>query len=163
VAHGNVGDRPSGGAPTRWGGLGLLALALVVCPLALYRPTGPRPASGTREPVGPGRGGAGTLEVLDGVHFECGLTPIDCAQQGLCDRPNLSLPTRSRPRLPTPTASASDRGLDHVIISRNAHLRRVLHAYLASHNTIRPHHALAQKGPRPRDVPPPGLVSRPRF
>jgi len=62
VAHGNVGDRPSGGTPTRWWGLGLLALALVVCPLALYRPTGPRLASGTREPVGPGRSaGAGTL------------------------------------------------------------------------------------------------------
>jgi hypothetical protein len=40
VAHGNLGDRPSGGAPTRWWGLGLLALALVVFPLALYLPTG---------------------------------------------------------------------------------------------------------------------------
>jgi hypothetical protein len=31
--------------------------------------------------------------VLDGFHFECGLTPIDCAPQGLCDRPSLSSPT----------------------------------------------------------------------
>jgi hypothetical protein len=44
------------------GGLGLLALALAVCPLAPVPADRARLASGTREPVGPGRcAGAGTL------------------------------------------------------------------------------------------------------
>jgi putative transposase len=45
--------------------------------------------------------------------------------------------------------------LDHVIILSEAHLRRVLHAYLAYYNTTRPHQSLENNSPQPRDVEPP--------
>ena len=45
--------------------------------------------------------------------------------------------------------------LDHVIILSEAHLRRVLRAYLAYYNTARPHQSLANNSPQPRLVEPP--------
>jgi putative transposase len=47
--------------------------------------------------------------------------------------------------------------LDHVIIVGEAHLRRLLRAYLAYYNTVRPHQALEQNSPRPREVRSPAL------
>ncbi len=46
--------------------------------------------------------------------------------------------------------------LDHFIILSEAHLRRLLRLYLAYYNTARPHRALDNNCPRPRDVQPPG-------
>ena len=45
--------------------------------------------------------------------------------------------------------------LDHVIILSEAHLGRVLRAYLAYYNTARPHQSLANNSPHPRVVQPP--------
>ena len=45
--------------------------------------------------------------------------------------------------------------LDHVIILSEAHLCRVLRAYLAYYNTARPHQSLANNSPQPRMVEPP--------
>ena len=45
--------------------------------------------------------------------------------------------------------------LDHFMILNEAHLRRLLRAYLAYYNTVRPHQALANNCPRPRNVQPP--------
>ena len=45
--------------------------------------------------------------------------------------------------------------LDHVIILSEAHLCRVLRAYLAYYNTARPHQSLANNRPQPRMVEPP--------
>jgi putative transposase len=45
--------------------------------------------------------------------------------------------------------------LDHVIILSEAHLCRVLHAYLAYYNSARPHQSLANNSPHPRVVQPP--------
>jgi transposase InsO family protein len=42
--------------------------------------------------------------------------------------------------------------LDHVIILSEAHLCRVLHAYLAYYNTARPHQSLHNNSPHPRVV-----------
>jgi len=47
--------------------------------------------------------------------------------------------------------------LDHFIILSEAHLRRLLRVSRAYYNTVRPHQALENTGPRPRDVQPPGL------
>ena len=47
--------------------------------------------------------------------------------------------------------------LDHFIILSEAHLRRLLRAYLAYYNTVRPHQALENNSPRPRDAQPPAL------
>ena len=45
--------------------------------------------------------------------------------------------------------------LDHFMILNEAHLRRLLRTYLAYYNTVRPHQALANNCPRPRNVQPP--------
>jgi transposase InsO family protein len=45
--------------------------------------------------------------------------------------------------------------LDQFLILSEAHLRRLLRAYLAYYNTVRPHQALDQNSPQPRDVQPP--------
>jgi len=45
--------------------------------------------------------------------------------------------------------------LDHVIILSEAHLCRVLRAYLAYYNTVRPHQALDNNSPQPRVIDPP--------
>src|SRR5437870_7213054 len=47
--------------------------------------------------------------------------------------------------------------LDHVIVLNERHLRRLLRAYLAYYNTTRPHQALCNDSPRPRDVHRPAL------
>jgi putative transposase len=44
--------------------------------------------------------------------------------------------------------------LDHFLILNEAHLRRLLRAYLAYYNPVRPHQALANNSPQPRDVQP---------
>lgn len=43
------------------------------------------------------------------------------------------------------------------LILSEAHLRRLLRAYLAYYNTVRPHQALENNSPRPRDAQPPAL------
>ncbi|MGH7319112.1 MAG: integrase core domain-containing protein [Candidatus Rokuibacteriota bacterium] len=45
--------------------------------------------------------------------------------------------------------------LDHCLILNEAHLRRLLRAYLGYYNTVRPHQALENNSPRPREVQPP--------
>ncbi len=45
--------------------------------------------------------------------------------------------------------------LDHVMMLNEAHRRRLLRAYFAYSNTVRPHQALAHNCPRPRPVQPP--------
>src|SRR5207244_11436432 len=45
--------------------------------------------------------------------------------------------------------------LDHVIVLNERHLRRLLRAYLAYYNTVRPHQALNNTSPLPRSVQPP--------
>ena len=55
--------------------------------------------------------------------------------------------------------------LDHVIVLSEAHLGRILRAYLAYYNTARPHQSLDNNSPQPREVHPPDLgrvVSIPR-
>ncbi len=47
--------------------------------------------------------------------------------------------------------------LDHVIVLNERHLRRLLRAYLAYYNITRPHQALCNDSPLPRDVHPPAL------
>jgi putative transposase len=47
--------------------------------------------------------------------------------------------------------------LDHVLILNEAHLRRVLSGYITYYNTTRPHQALDNHCPRPREVEPPAL------
>ncbi len=47
--------------------------------------------------------------------------------------------------------------LDHFLILSEAHLRRLLRAYFAYYNTVRPHQALDNNCPRPREVQPPAL------
>jgi putative transposase len=47
--------------------------------------------------------------------------------------------------------------LDHFLILNEAHLRRLLHSYVAYYNTTRPHQALDNHCPRPREVEPPAL------
>jgi putative transposase len=47
--------------------------------------------------------------------------------------------------------------LDQVVILNAAHLQRLLRAYVAYYNTVRPHQALEQNAPRPRTVQPPAL------
>lgn len=47
--------------------------------------------------------------------------------------------------------------LDYFLILNEAHLRRLLRAYLAYYNTVRPHQALEPNCPRPREVQPPAL------
>jgi transposase InsO family protein len=42
--------------------------------------------------------------------------------------------------------------LDHVIVFNEAHLRRLLRSYLAYYNTTRPHQALHNESPHPREV-----------
>ena len=46
-------------------------------------------------------------------------------------------------------------GLDHVLILNEAHLRRLLHGYIAYYNTARPHQSVANNSPQPRMVEPP--------
>jgi transposase InsO family protein len=53
--------------------------------------------------------------------------------------------------------SISRECLDHFLILNEAHLRRLLHAYLGYYNISRPHQAFANNSPRPRDVQPPAL------
>jgi putative transposase len=45
--------------------------------------------------------------------------------------------------------------LDHFIVLNERHLRRRLLSYLAYYNTARPHQALGDNSPRPREVQPP--------
>ena len=45
--------------------------------------------------------------------------------------------------------------LDQVLILNHAHLRRLLRAYVAYYNAVRPHQALDNNAPRPREVQPP--------
>jgi putative transposase len=45
--------------------------------------------------------------------------------------------------------------LNHFVILSEAHLRRLLRAYRVYYNTVRPHQALANNSPQPRDVQPP--------
>jgi len=45
--------------------------------------------------------------------------------------------------------------LDDVVILSERHLLRLLRAYVAYYNTVRPHQALGQNRPHPRDVQPP--------
>ena len=45
--------------------------------------------------------------------------------------------------------------LDHVVVLNERHLRRRLRAYQRYHNTARPHEALGNNSPRPRNVEPP--------
>ena len=47
--------------------------------------------------------------------------------------------------------------LDHVIVLSEAHLGRVLRAYLAYYTTARPHQSLDHNSPQPREVHPPEL------
>jgi putative transposase len=47
--------------------------------------------------------------------------------------------------------------LDHVLILNEAHLHRVLSGYVTYYNTTRPHQALDNHCPRPREVEPPAL------
>jgi len=47
--------------------------------------------------------------------------------------------------------------LDHVLVLNERHLRRLLRAYLAYYNTTRPHQALRNDSPLPRDVHQPAL------
>jgi putative transposase len=51
--------------------------------------------------------------------------------------------------------------LDHFLILNEAHLRRLLRAYLAYYNPVRPHQALANNSPQPREVqaPSPGKIT----
>jgi putative transposase len=42
--------------------------------------------------------------------------------------------------------------LDHFLVLSERHLRRLLRAYLAYYNTVRPHQALDQNSPHPRSV-----------
>lgn len=47
--------------------------------------------------------------------------------------------------------------LDHVLILNETHLYRLLRAYVAYYNAVRPHQALDNNSPQPRDIdPPPG-------
>jgi putative transposase len=47
--------------------------------------------------------------------------------------------------------------LDHFLILNETHLYRLLRAYVAYHNAVRPHQALDNNSPQPRDIdPPPG-------
>ncbi len=49
--------------------------------------------------------------------------------------------------------------LDRILIISRSHLERVLHEYVAHHNTHRPHRALGQQAPIPKPIPirtPPG-------
>jgi putative transposase len=50
--------------------------------------------------------------------------------------------------------------LDHFFVLNEAHLRRLVRAYLAYYNTVRPHQALDNNSPQPRVVEPPssGLI-----
>src|SRR6266516_707377 len=43
--------------------------------------------------------------------------------------------------------------LDRILIVSQAHLERVLHEYVAHHNTHRPHRALGQQPPLPKPIP----------
>jgi len=45
--------------------------------------------------------------------------------------------------------------LDHFVVLNERHLRRLLRAYLAYYNTARPHQALGNNSPFPREVQPP--------
>jgi putative transposase len=45
--------------------------------------------------------------------------------------------------------------LDHFLILSEAHLRRLLRGYRAYYNRSRPHQALENNSPIPRDVQPP--------
>jgi putative transposase len=45
--------------------------------------------------------------------------------------------------------------LDHFLILSEAHLRRLLHAYAAYYDTMRPHQSLDNKSPQPRAIEPP--------
>jgi putative transposase len=42
--------------------------------------------------------------------------------------------------------------LDRILIVSRSHLERVLHEYVAHHNTHRPHRALGQQPPIPRPI-----------
>ena len=45
--------------------------------------------------------------------------------------------------------------LDHVLVLNEGHLRRLLRAYVAYYNGSRPHQALENNSPIPREVQPP--------
>jgi len=47
--------------------------------------------------------------------------------------------------------------LDHFIVLSETHYRRLLRAYVAYYNAVRPHQALDNTCPRPREVEPPAL------
>jgi putative transposase len=47
--------------------------------------------------------------------------------------------------------------LDQFLVLSETHLRRLLRAYVAYYNAVRPHQALANTCPRPREVEPPAL------
>ena len=45
--------------------------------------------------------------------------------------------------------------LDHFLILNETHLCRLLRAYVAYYNAVRPHQALDNNSPQPRDIDPP--------
>src|SRR5712691_3768656 len=49
--------------------------------------------------------------------------------------------------------SARRECLDRILIVSQRHLERVLHEYVAHHNTHRPHRALSQQPPLPKPIP----------
>jgi transposase InsO family protein len=55
------------------------------------------------------------------------------------------------------TGSIRHECLDHFMVLSETHLRRLLRAYVAYYNTVRPHQALDNNCPRPREVQPPAL------
>ena len=53
----------------------------------------------------------------------------------------------------------------HLIVLSEAHLRRLLRAYLAYYNTARPHQSLDNNSPQPRVIEPPpcgGIIAIPQ-
>src|SRR6516162_9984166 len=44
--------------------------------------------------------------------------------------------------------------LDQVVVLSERHLRRLLQGYAGYYNTVRPHQALGQNSPRPREIQP---------
>ena len=82
---------------------------------------------------------------------------------------HLSRPSRIRQVITAPSApwqnpfvervigSIRRECLDHFIILSEAHLRRLLRAYVVYYNTTRPHQSLDNNSPQPRAIePPPG-------
>src|SRR5438876_10239931 len=67
------------------------------------------------------------------------------------------VPSAARATWPNPFAervigSIRRECLDHVLVVNERHLRRLLRSYLAYYNATRPHQALHNNSPRPREV-----------